>query len=98
VTAQGWTVTEAREQFEQAGLPVDGLARIIRALPGFQRIGETPAGEKGGRGHALYSIGELQRLHAALSPWLTAQEPAQRHRPEPGRESPAASSPAPQRA
>lgn len=74
VTAQGWTVSEAREEFAKAGMPVDGLARIIRALPGFQRIGETPSGEHGGRGHALYSIGELQRLHAALSPWLKAPE------------------------
>jgi hypothetical protein len=62
----------ALEQFAQTGLPVDGLARIIRALPGFQRIGETPSGEKGGRGQALYDIAQLQRLHAALAPWLTA--------------------------
>ena len=73
--AEGWTVDEAREQFAQAGVPVDGLARIIRALPGFQRIGETPSGEHGGRGHALYDIGQLQRLHAALAPWLTAETP-----------------------
>ena len=73
--AEGWTVDEAREQFAQAGVPVDGLARIIRALPGFQRIGETPSGEQGGRGHALYEIAQLQRLHAALAPWLTAEAP-----------------------
>jgi hypothetical protein len=71
VTADGWTVVEAREQFARTGLPVDGLDQIIRALPGFTRIGETRSGERGGRGHALYSIGELQRLHSALAPWLT---------------------------
>lgn len=75
-TGHGWTVDEAREQFQQAGMPVDGLARIIRALPGFRRIGETQSGEHGGRGHALYEIGELQRLHAALAPWLVAQDRA----------------------
>jgi hypothetical protein len=74
VTAHGWTVSEARDEFAKAGMPVDGLARIIRALPGFRRIGETPSGEHGGRGHALYEIGELQRLHAALSPWLIAPD------------------------
>ena len=73
MTADGWTVDEAREQFSQAGLPVDGLARIISVLPGFQRIGEERSGERGGRGHALYDIGQLQRLHSALAPWLTAE-------------------------
>jgi hypothetical protein len=72
VTAQGWTVAEAVEQFAQAGVPFDGLDRIIRALPGFQRIGEVRKlpGSKGGRGDALYSIADLQRLHSALAPWL----------------------------
>ena len=70
--ADGWTVAEARAEFAATGLPVDGLAQIIRALPGLQRIGETRPGGKGGRGQALYPIADLQRLHAALSPWLTA--------------------------
>ena len=73
--ADGWTVDEAREQFAQAGVPMDGLARIIRALPGFRRIGETPSGEHGGRGCALYDIGQLQLLHKALAPWLTMPPP-----------------------
>jgi hypothetical protein len=68
--ADGWTVVEAREQFARTGLPVDGLDQIIRALPGFTRIGETRSGERGGRGHALYDIGELQLLHGALARWL----------------------------
>jgi hypothetical protein len=73
VTADGWTVTEAREQFARTGLPVDGLDQIIRALPGFTRIGETRSGERGGRGHALYEIKELQILHGFLAShgWLT---------------------------
>ena len=70
--AEGWTVAEAREQFASTGLPMDGLDRIIRALPGFRRIGETrkPPGSQGGRGAALYDIEQLQRLHGALAPWL----------------------------
>ena len=77
MTAHGWTVAEAREQFASTGLPIDGLARIIHELPGFQRIGEKkkPPGSQGGRGHAIYDIGQLQRLHAALAPWLTAPAP-----------------------
>jgi hypothetical protein len=73
VTADGWTVTEAREQFAETGIPMDGLDQIIRALPGFTRIGETRPvpGGKGGRGHAVYEIGELQMLHTALARWLT---------------------------
>jgi hypothetical protein len=75
-SAHGWTVQEAVEEFARTGLPVDGLARIIRALPGFQRIGEVrkPPGSKGGRGDAIYDIGQLQRLHAALAPWLIVQD------------------------
>lgn len=71
MTAHGWTISEAREELAKTGIPIDGLARIIRALPGFQRIGEAPSGEHGGRGHALYDIGQIQLLHAALAPWLT---------------------------
>ena len=67
-----WTITEAVEQFAAAGMPVDedrfriAVTRVAR----IPRAGETPSGTKGGRGHPLYPIGELQRLHAALAPWL----------------------------
>lgn len=75
MSAEGWTVAEACQEFERAGMPVDParLRGIIRHLPGLTRIGETrkPPGSKGGRGDPLYPIGELQRLHAALTPWLT---------------------------
>jgi hypothetical protein len=78
VTAPGWTISEACEEFAAAGLPVDpdrfrvAVVRVAR----IPRVGETrqPPGSKGGRGHPLYPIGELQRLHSALAPWLAAQD------------------------
>jgi hypothetical protein len=72
VICDGWTISEAAALFEATGKPIPPrhLAMIIRALPGFCRIGERPSGDLGGRGHALYDIGQLQRLHAALAPWL----------------------------
>lgn len=69
-----WTISEACAEFAAAGMPVDedrfriAVTRVAR----IPRAGETPSGTKGGRGHPLYSIGELQRLHSALAPWLTA--------------------------
>ena len=71
----GWTVKDAREQFAGTGVPFDGLAWVIRALPYFQRIGEKkkPPGSQGGRGDAVYSIAELQRLHSKLAEWLVPQ-------------------------
>jgi hypothetical protein len=77
MTADGWTIAEACEQFAAAGMPVDearfrlAVTRVAR----LQRVGETPSGEKGGRGQFLYPIGELQLLHAALVRWLTAGSP-----------------------
>ena len=72
---EGWTISEACAEFAAAGMPVDPvrLRAIIRQLPGLTRCGETrkPPGSKGGRGDPLYPIGELQRLHSALAPWLT---------------------------
>ena len=68
-----WTIAEAVEQFAAAGMPVDedrfriAVTRVAR----IPRAGETPSGAKGGRGHPLYPIPDLQRLHAALAPWLT---------------------------
>jgi hypothetical protein len=76
VTAHGWTIAEAIAEFERAGVPVDparfriAVTRVAR-LP---RAGEMPSGEKGGRGQVLYPIGELQRLHSALIPWLMVRE------------------------
>jgi len=90
----------ACEQFAEAGMPVDearfriAVTRVAR-LP---RAGEMPAGEKGGRGYALYEIGELQRLHSALAPWLVKDAPggdARRSSPGAGMPLPAATCPHP---
>ena len=80
----GWTIPMACEQFEAAGMPVDearfrlAVTRVAR-LP---RTGETASGGKGGRGQALYEIGALQRLHAALSPWLAPSPDAVSNPPD----------------
>jgi hypothetical protein len=72
-----WTIAMACEQFAAAGMPVDearfriAVTRVAR----IRRAGEMPSGAKGGRGQTLYPIGELQRLHSALAPWLTAPPP-----------------------
>jgi hypothetical protein len=73
VTAHGWTISEACQEFEAAGMPVDPrrFRIIVRNLPGLQRIGEAPSGERGGRGDFLYEISELQLLHRNLARWLT---------------------------
>jgi hypothetical protein len=71
--ADGWTIPMAVEQFAAAGMPVDearfriAVTRVAR----IRRAGEMPSGQKGGRGQSVYPIGELQRLHSALAPWLT---------------------------
>lgn len=67
-----WTIDEAVRYFADSGLPVNArqLTAIIRALPRLTAIAETPPGGKGGRGHAMYDIGDLMRLHSALAPWL----------------------------
>lgn len=53
-------------------MPVDP-ARFALAVTRVARIpaaGETRPGGKGGRGHKLYDIGRLQRVHA----WLIEQD------------------------
>jgi len=79
VNAHGWTIAEACEEFERAGMPVDE-ARFRAAVTEVARIGRIgearkPPGSKGGRGYFLYEIGELQRLHSALAPWLAVPPP-----------------------
>lgn len=73
MTAHGWTIDEACQEFAAAGLTVDPrrFRVIVRNLPGLQRCGEAPKGPKGGRGDALYPIGDLQELITRLEPWLT---------------------------
>ncbi len=72
----GWTISEACREFEAAGMPVDcrRFRIIVRNLPGLVPVGEAKSGERGGRGQFLYEIGQLQRLHSALAPWLTVPE------------------------
>ena len=72
--ADGWTIPMACEQFAEAGMPVDearfriAVTRVAR----LRRVGETrqPPGSKGGRGHPVYEIGQLQRLHADVAKWI----------------------------
>src|SRR4029077_9021214 len=72
--ADGWTIPMAVAKFAEQGMPVDearfriAVTRVAR----IPRAGEMPSGRKGGRGQTVYEIAQLQRLHAALSPWLTA--------------------------
>jgi hypothetical protein len=72
MTGTGWTIDEALAEFERQGMPVDparfriAVTRVAR----IPRTGETKSGAKGGRGQKLYEIGQLQRLHDALRPWL----------------------------
>jgi hypothetical protein len=77
--ADGWTIPMACEQFKRQGMPVDETRfRIaVTKMARLRRIGETrqPPGSKGGRGHPLYEIGSLQRLHADVAKWIPAQDP-----------------------
>ena len=75
----GWTIPDALATFAETGMPLDetGFRAVVRAadrLGRLERVGEIrkPSGSKGGRGRFLYDIGGMQRLHAALAPWLTA--------------------------
>ncbi len=78
MTDLGWTVSDALGQFDAAGMPVDqaGFRAVVRAARRTGNIkpleeARKPPGSKGGRGYLRYDIGQLQRLHAVLVPWLT---------------------------
>lgn len=78
MTADGWTISEALEQFRRQGMPVDEAAfrdvvTVLRRAGKFVPCGEKPPGPQGGRGEKMHGIGELQRLHSALAPWLVVQ-------------------------
>jgi len=74
MTGDGWTIDEALAEFARQGMPVDPKRfRAAVRVAQLERIGETSSGAKGGRGQALYEIGQLQRLHSALAPWLVVQ-------------------------
>lgn len=64
-----WTIGEALAQFAQQGMPVDPARfRLAVRAARLHPAGRRPSGPRGGRGEAVYPIGELQRLHDAL--WL----------------------------
>ena len=73
-SADCWTISEACEEFARQGMPVDER-RFTMAVRAFQlrRAGEGPAGAKGGRGQALYQIGQLQLLHSQMVDWRSRQ-------------------------
>jgi hypothetical protein len=80
VTADGWTIDEAFTEFERAGMPVDrtGFRAVVRAahrVGTLQRTGETPSGEKGGRGQAMYDITRLLQMHKDLVGHIPARDP-----------------------
>jgi hypothetical protein len=75
MSGDGWTIPEALAEFERQGMPVDPARfRAAVRVAKLQRTGETSSGERGGRGHALYEIAQLQRLHSALAPWLAVRD------------------------
>lgn len=77
-----WTVEDASAVFGRAGVPIDParLRLLLRALQ-WQPAARAPSGEAGGVGAALYRSSDLQRLHAAVAPFL---RPGQSPRPPRG--------------
>ena len=78
MTAQGWTISDAFEQFDAAGMPVDraGFRAVVRAARrtgNLKPLGETKSGEQGGRGQILYPIPLLQQMHKDNVRWLGTQ-------------------------
>ena len=74
----GWTIPMAIAKFAEQGMPVDEarFRLAVTRMARLRRIGETrqPAGSKGGRGNAVYEIGDLQRLHADVAKWIPARD------------------------
>ena len=66
-----WTVEQASAYFAASGIPFDAwrLALVIKALS-IRRAGEARPGPSGGRGKAMYPVGDLQALHRDLAEWL----------------------------
>ena len=67
---EGWTVDDSIAEFERTGMPVDPY-RFRKAIQAFQvrPVGEEPSGEHGGRGRAMYDIGDMQELHKDFIRW-----------------------------
>lgn len=66
-----WTVEEASAVFARTGVPVEParLRLLLRALE-WTPAARAPSTDRGGAGAALYRSSELQRLHAAVAPFL----------------------------
>ncbi len=79
--ADGWTLKEALEQFAAAGMPVDAdrFRLAVTRVARIPAVSHTPSGAKGGRGYLMYDIGQLQRLHSALAPWLAGTPETETH-------------------
>ena len=80
MTRDGWTITEALDDYAAAGKPLDqdGFIDVVPAahrLGTLKRTGETKSGRRGGRGQARYEIGTLQEMHKDLARWIPAQDP-----------------------
>lgn len=62
-----WTIDQAATYFTESGLPIRAarLAMILQGLE-WEPDGEMPPGPRGGRGHALYSMGHIMWLHSTL--------------------------------
>jgi len=63
-------------KFAEQGMPVDETRfRIaVTRMARLRRVGETASGPSGGRGHPLYGISDLQRLHADVAKWIPAPQ------------------------
>jgi hypothetical protein len=62
-----WTVDEACAWLDPA-ITRRQLSTLISVL-GIKRVGQRPS--TGGRPANLYDVGEVMRLHAGVSEWLT---------------------------
>jgi len=64
-----WTVDDAVESIAETGIPITRrqLVRLIDILD-IRPVGKRQGAR--GRPALTYCIGELQRLHAAVAPWL----------------------------
>ncbi len=82
MTADGWTVPDALDQFAAAGMPLDetgfrAFVRAARRVGKIKPIGEKrkPAGSEGGRGAAIYDIAQMQLMHKDAVAWLGLPAP-----------------------
>ena len=77
-----WTIEQACQYFTESGLPIDAdhLSMIIQGLE-LEPAGAGPSGPKGGRGKALYLMGDIMWLHATLQAGIIHRGIPRRPRP-----------------